>query len=103
MITAVVTIKAPAGLTREQYAEDVKKIAENFRGVPGLIRKNFLFSEEGIGGGVYTWETREAADALYAGPWRDNIIDRFGVEPDIVFFDSPVIVDNEAGEIKIAS
>lgn len=103
MITAIVTIKLPAGLTREKWLEGTKKIAGNFRDVPGLIRKNFLFSEEGVGGGIYTWQSREAADALYAGPWRDNIVNTFGVEPEIRFFDSPIIVDNELGEVKVAA
>jgi hypothetical protein len=102
MITAIVTAPIPPGMTYEQYARNVGEFAGRFRTVPGLTRKYFLFSEEqGRAGGVYLWETREAADACYAagGSWRDNFVSVFGVEPDIVFFTSPVVVDNKVGEI----
>ena len=102
MITAVVTAPIPDGFTNEKYAENVKKIADRFRAIPGLVRKNFLFSEEqGLAGGVYLWESREAAEACYAegGPWREAFISVFGVQPQIAFFDTPVVVDNVVGEI----
>jgi hypothetical protein len=103
MITAVVTIKLPEGLTREQWLENTKRIAARFQTIPGLIRKQFLYSDRGVGGGVYLWESREAAEACYRGPWRDNIRNMFGVEPEIIWFDSPVVVDNVSHEIKIAA
>ena len=104
MITAVVTAPIPKGLTREKYFENIKKTAERFRTVPGLIRKNFLVDfDSGVGGGVYLWETREAAEACYRGVWRDNFKASFGVDPTIQFFDSMVIVDNEQSDIKIAA
>jgi hypothetical protein len=104
MITPLVTAKIPEGWTREQYLEHAKRIAERFQAIPGLIRKQFLFSaERGVGGGVYLWETREAADACYRGVWRENFRNSFGVEPQILFFDSPVVVDNETQAIKVAA
>jgi hypothetical protein len=103
MITAVVTAKLPKGLTREQWLDNTKRIAARFQTIPGLIRKQFLYSEGGVGGGVYLWETREAAEACYRGPWRDNFRNVFGVEPEIAWFDSPVVVDNVSHEIKIAA
>jgi len=35
------------------------------------------------GGGVYLWESREAAEAFYAAGFRAIIRERFGVEPQI--------------------
>lgn len=84
----------------------MKNVAPKFKNMPGLIRKNFLFDgDRGIGGGVYTWETREAADAVYAegGPWREAIRNLYGVEPEIIIFETPVIVDNAIGEIRSAA
>ncbi len=104
MITAIVTARLPAGLTLETYKENTTAIAGRFQTIPGLIRKQFLFSaEQGIGGGVYLWETREQADACYRGVWRENFMKSFGVEPSIQFFDSPLVVDNEAAKIKVAA
>jgi len=104
MITAIVTAKMPAGLTRKEYAEHATRIAERFQTIPGLIRKQFTFNaQEGIGGGVYLWENQEAAEACYQGVWRDNFRNAFGVEPQIVFFECPVVVDNEHHTIKVAT
>ena len=105
MITAIVQFKVSDDMTKEQVFENMKNVAPRFENMPGLIRKNFLFDgETGVGGGVYTWETREAAEGVYAegGPWRDAIRNLYGVEPSITWFDTPVIVDNEIGEIKSA-
>lgn len=100
MITAIVTMPLPESFTYEGYLANTKKIADRFQKIPGLIRKNFLYSEETrTGGGVYLWESREAADTCYAGPWRDAILETFGIEPNIVFYKTPVVVDNAAGEI----
>ena len=102
MITAVVTYKHKGGpATKEQIATS-QKAAESFRDIPGLIRKNFLYSEEGIGGGVYTWESREAADAFYSSPRMEEFKKRVG-PVDVQFFDTYVIVDNERGALKTAA
>lgn len=104
MITAVVTATYPKGLTREKYLENTKAIAGRFTDIPGLIRKQFLFDETtGTAGGVYLWETREQAEACYRGVWRENFMKSMGVEPNIQFFESLVVVDNELDEIKVAA
>ena len=105
MITAIVQFKVSGDATKEQVFNNMKNVAPKFENMPGLIRKNFLFDgEQGVGGGVYTWETREAAEAVYAegGPWREAIRNLYGVEPNITWFETPVIVDNAMGEIKLA-
>jgi hypothetical protein len=53
MITAIVTFKLPPGITRAQWLENIKVASARFQNVPGLIRKQFLYSDKGIGGGVY--------------------------------------------------
>lgn len=104
MITAIVTARMPVGLSRADYAEHAARIAERFQSVPGLIRKQFLFSaEQGMGGGVYLWTDRAAAEVCYRGVWRENFRNAFGVEPEIVYFETPVVVDNTTSEIKTAA
>ena len=69
-----------------------------FQGAAGLARKYYLFDPETkVGGGVYLWETKAAAEAMYSGPWRESIVERFGNEPTIRYFETPVIVDNTLG------
>jgi len=104
MITAVVTFKIPPGTTRAQWQEQMKQASTRFQNMPGLIRKQFLYDEDkGIGGGVYLWQTRAAGEACYAGPWRDNVRKIAVGEPNIAWFETPVVVDNEQHQIKTAA
>ena len=106
MSTAVVTFRLPPGLTREQWQENIKQVSARFQNVPGLIRKQFLFNEKGIGGGVYLWETREAADeaCYYKSSWGENVRKASGGnEPEIAWFETGIVVDNESHQIKTAA
>ena len=76
------------------------KIAPGFRDVPGLISKHFIWSETGYAGGVYQWQSRQAAEAFYSGPWRQGIIERYGVEPQIGYFEVFCIADNAASTVR---
>jgi hypothetical protein len=100
MITAIVNFKLPAGTIADEATKLLKESAPKYREVPGLIRKYFLLGEDGTGGGVYLWESREAAEALYTVSWRNMIAERYGATPSIRYFETPVIVDNTVGEIK---
>ena len=60
----------------------------------GLVRKYYLFGEDGSGGGFYLWESREAAERMYTAEWKKMIADRYGTPPQITYFEAPVIVDN---------
>lgn len=100
MVTAIVQFTLPASTTRAQAAELFKGTAPRYRDLPGLVRKYYLYSAEGpTGGGVYLWKSREAAEQAYGQAWREAIRARYGVEPLVTYFDSPVIVDNVIGEI----
>ena len=101
MITAIVTFELPEGTTRDDAAEIFKASAPRYRGVPGLVRKYHVFGDDGTGGGIYLWQLREAAEALYDDAWRTMIRERYGAEPSVRYFDTPVIVDNVIGDIQI--
>ena len=86
MIIAFVRAPMPEGLTRAQHAERSQKGAARFQGMPGLMRKNYLANfEDRVGGGVYCWETREAAEECHrpGGPWWENFTKAFGVAPEV--------------------
>lgn len=69
--------------------------APKYRNHPGLLLKHYIRSDDGnIVGGLYFWESREAADATYSASWREMVRSKYGVEPQIEYFDSPVHVDN---------
>jgi hypothetical protein len=94
VITALVRYRLPATISRAECAAHFRKIAPCFRDVPGLHRKNFIIGDDGWAGGVYLWETRVAAEAFYTGPWRDGIRARYGMDPEITYFETAAITDN---------
>ncbi len=101
MITAVVRYRLPPSIDRAQCRDHFERIAPGFQDVPGLISKHFIWSENGTAGGVYQWHSRAAAEAFYSGPWRDGIVERYGMQPEIEFFDVFCITDNVAGSVAV--
>lgn len=102
MITAVVRFKLPAGTTLAAATELFKDSAPKYQNLPGLVRKYYLFGEE-EGGGVYLWKSRADAEKVYTPEWRAMIAQRYGAQPQITFFESPVIVDNERHQVQVAA
>lgn len=92
--TVIVQFPIGAETTVEQAKALYEASAPNFQGLPGLIRKYYLYGDDGTGGGVYLWESREAAESLYTDAWKQGLAERFGAEPSVTYFTSPVIVDN---------
>jgi len=67
----------------------------------GAIRKQFIYAEDGWAGGVYLWQTRAAAEAFYTGPWLEGIRERYGMDPQIKFFETACITDNAIGAVLL--
>ena len=101
MITAIVRFKVPADVTLEKVTALFQDSTPKYVDQAGLTRKYYLYSEDGIAGGVYLWESRAAADALYTDEWKAMITERYGAPPDIQFFETPVIVDNQSSEVLV--
>ena len=102
MITAFVQFKLPEPISREKAREIFSGTAPRYRKTPGLIRKYYILSADGAtAGGVYLWKSREEAELLYTREWETFILDKYGARPSVVYFDSPVVVDNVTGEIVI--
>lgn len=94
MIVAIVRFPVTGGLSPESAREAFLKSAPSYQGLPGLHRKYYLRDQDGSGGGgVYLWETREAAEAVYTDEWKQRLTERFGAEPQVEYLDCPVIVD----------
>ena len=101
MLTAIVQYKLPSHIDHAACAAHFRTIAPDFRTVPGLIRKQFIYAEDGWAGGVYLWQTQAAAEAFYTGPWLDGIRERYGMDPDIKFFETACITDNAMGAVLL--
>jgi hypothetical protein len=100
MTTALVQFKLPEPLTRKKAKEIFSSTAPKYREVHGLIRKYYVLSEDGkTAGGVYLWKCREDAEKLYTDDWKRFIVEKYGSEPSVQYFATPVVVDNLIGEI----
>lgn len=94
MIVAIVRFKLPAGMARNKAIALFKQTAPRYRGLPGLVRKYYIWNADGTAGGCYLWETRQQAEQLFSREWRATIADRYGAEPEVDYFETPIIVDN---------
>jgi hypothetical protein len=100
MITVIVQIKQSEPLTPAKAKEIFAGTAPKYTGIDGLVRKYYLLSEDGrTAGGVYLWQSREAAEKLYTDEWKAFILRKYGTHPSVTYFETPVIVDNLLGEI----
>jgi hypothetical protein len=69
-------------------------------GTKGLIRKDYLNGDAG-GGGVYLWESRQAAEAWFTEAKLAELTERFGARPRLTWYDTYVTVDNLANETRV--
>jgi Putative mono-oxygenase ydhR len=100
MITAITTFRLPKAITRDEARAIFLSTAPKYQGVPGLVRKVYVLSQEGnTAGGVYLWNSRAEADAMYTESWKAFVREKYGTDPSITYFDSPVVVDNVTHEI----
>lgn len=100
MVTAVVQFKLPAPMSRDQAKAVFLSTAPKYQEAPGLMRKYYLLSEDGgTAGGVYLWKSKEDAERLYTKEWKSFIKEKYGADPSIEYFHSPVVVDNLTNEI----
>jgi len=94
MIVAVVNFELPAPLTADEARAMFEASAPSYQTIDGLLRKHYLLAEDGrSAGGVYLWESRAKAEALYDQSWRDRVAARYGSPPTVKYFDSQVTVD----------
>ena len=104
MITTLVQFSLPSPISLAEATRRFEGSAPKYQNIPGLIRKYYIRSEDGrVAGGIYLWETRQAAERVYNGEWRERVEKLYGAKPTITWFDSPVIVDNLAGGVTKAA
>ncbi|HTS38942.1 MAG TPA: monooxygenase [Xanthobacteraceae bacterium] len=104
MIVAIVTFQLPKPTTLAEITKTFQATAPKYQGMAGLLRKNYILSEDGRrAGGVYVWNSRADADRVYTPEWKAFVKDKYGSAPQIEYLNSPVMVDNRDGTIKVAA
>ena len=100
MILTLVQFPLPEPIDLAEATRRFESSAPKYLALPGLLRKHYVLSDDGrFAGGVYLWESRAAAEAVYSGEWRARVAALYGAEPIISWFTSPVTVDNLAATI----
>jgi hypothetical protein len=100
MITVIATYQLPKPITRDEARRIFLSTAPKYQGVPGLVRKYYVLSQDGNSvGGIYLWNSRAEADAMYTESWRAFVREKYGTDPALTYLNSPVVVDNLTHEI----
>jgi hypothetical protein len=104
MIVAIVTFTLPKPASLAEITKVFQGTAPKYRGMPGLLRKNYFVSEDGgRAGGIYVWASRADAERVYTPEWRAFVESKYGTPPAIEYLHSPVMVDNREGMISVAA
>ena len=66
-----------------------------YKAIPGLLTKEFTYSRHPASfGGVYTWQSREAAEAWFAPSWFERVRHRYHTEGRVDYYTvDAVLVD----------
>jgi len=100
MITAITSFALSKPITHEEARSVFLSTAPKYRGVQGLFRKIYLRSQDGLTvGGVYLWRSKAEAESMFTESWRSFVREKYGTEPTVTYFESPVVVDNVADQI----
>ena len=104
MIVTIVTFHLKQAVTLAEITKTFESTAPKYRGIPGLLRKNYFISEDGRrAGGIYVWQSRAHADRVYTAEWKAFVEGKYGTPPVIEYLQSPVMVDNREGKISVAA
>jgi len=95
MIITQVVFHLSEPISLQAATEIFESTAPGYRGHPGLRRKYYIRSDDGLRvGGLYFWESRRHARETYSDAWRAMVTEKYGAAPEISYFDAPVMVDN---------
>lgn len=100
MITEYVLFKLPPDLSREEVVRGMHEVAPRWQREPGLIRKTFIYdAEAGHAGAFYLWQRRADAERAHDEAWRQQLRSRYGSDPAVQYFETPLVVDNALGRL----
>lgn len=100
MITTITTFQLPKSITLEEARTIFLSTAPKYQDVAGLIRKVYIYSEDdNTVGGIYLWNSRADAEAMYTESWKAFVKEKYGTDPSVTYLESPVVVDNVTQEI----
>ena len=94
LVFAVVTYGLPEGTDRATAVQMFRESIPRYMSTPGLLRKNVLYNE-GLGGGAYLFESREAADKAFDREWTDYMTKKYDHPPQVTLYEMPITMDRQ--------
>lgn len=101
MIAKLVSFQLPVSMSRNEVKAAAREAAEEWLRHPQLIRKDFLLDENNITYGYYLFPDRESAEQAHDASFLEQLKERFGVEPEIKYFDYLMTADAGSGSITV--
>ena len=100
MITEIVSWRLPDGMTRAEVTAKLRASVPIWQANPDLVHKAFLYDEASRRvGGVYLWKSLEAARQAHGPAFQERISSVYGAKPEFQYFESPIVIDNAAGQV----
>lgn len=104
MIVVFVQFQMPAQTTVQDAAAIFRSTAPRYLEMAPLVRKYYIFNPKTHrAGGCYLMRDRAAAERVFDESWRRLVNEKYGVAPEVTYFETPVIVDNMTHEITVSS
>jgi hypothetical protein len=99
MIVELVLFESPPDKPRAEILAEAKATLPRWRANKELVRKHYLVGNDGYGGGLYIWPSREAAERAHDAEWQAMVEQRTGSKPTFRYFDLLMLLDNESGTV----
>jgi hypothetical protein len=99
MIVELVLFESPPGKARAEILEEARATLPRWRANKELLRKHYLVGNDGYGGGLYIWPSREAAERAHNAEWQAMVEKRTGSKPTFRYFELLMLLDNENGTV----
>ena len=100
MISELVIFNLPKDITRERIIADMRKTIPIWSANSELIRKSFLYDPDNYqAGALYLWKNKSAAIQAHNEVWHRTIVELYGSEPEIRFFETPLVIDNALQDV----
>jgi hypothetical protein len=100
MITDIVFIDLPRGISRAKVMELYNTTAPTWAKNEDLIEKYYFFDKEkSLGGGIYIWKTRAAQQRWHGPDYHEMVQKLYGSPPRIEVLEAVIRVDATTGNI----
>src|SRR5438876_9511701 len=86
---AIVRIPAPWYAPGFMIRRRFRQAAPEYQVLPGLMRKYFTLTDDGLFGGIYLWEGRKSVDAYFDDSWHARMLKKYGKPARLDVFEAP--------------